>query len=162
MVQMLSFLVCLTLMKSCTPFENQHPPGSIKIETEYTMTRIEETEKVGQPTSQPSTLYMEPSRPESYKTRQPTSQPSTLYMEPSRPESYVTVVPTRKPVVAAKSNVDDKDKSKISNNNDIGGAQDINKEIEEEDDTALSSAKYFFLTFVCFIAIFVGIHSYQR
>ena len=140
MVKMLSFLVCLTLMKSCTPFENQHPPGSIKIETEYTMTRIEETEKMGQPTS----------------------QPSTLYMEPSRPESYVTVVPTRKPVVAAKSNVDDKDKSKISNNNDIGGAQDINKEIEEEDDTALSSAKYFFLTFVCFIAIFVGIHSYQR
>lgn len=140
-----------------------------------------------QPTGQPSIMYVAPTPPEDIVTQMPTtafnatdhklsnyptSQPSTLFIAPTRPEDFVTTMPT-----AALGSIGQQDSSSpsmksegslpvsgggVGNRGNVAGAQNIGEELQDEHDTALSSAKYFFLTFLVCLGLFAGIHIIKR
>lgn len=82
----------------------------------------------------------------------PTSQPSSIFKAPS--QDIVTEGPTA-----------DNHHENHYNDKDIGGSQNINKEIVEEDAYALSAAKYSFyaiLSFLLFYGLIQIIKRYVR
>ena len=129
------------------------------------------------PSSQPSSAYVAPTVPEDVLTtlptvEYPTSQPSSVFVAPTRPEDFMTAMPTvveisepMKSTVSMKPSVTlpISDGGVIDRGNVAGaGAEDVNEELREEGHTALSSAKYFFFTFLVCVGLFAGIHTIKR
>ena len=133
------------------------------------------------PSSQPSTAYVAPTVPENILTEvptvvfqeYPTSQPTnTVFVAPTRPEDFVTTMPT-----VILSSIAEPMKSPVSmkptvplpisdggviDGSNVAGAENVNEELREEGHTALSSAKYFFFTFLICVGLFAGIHTIKR
>eukprot|EP00596_Hydrurales_sp_CCMP1899_P007685 CAMPEP_0119052234 /NCGR_PEP_ID=MMETSP1177-20130426/73604_1 /TAXON_ID=2985 /ORGANISM="Ochromonas sp, Strain CCMP1899" /LENGTH=194 /DNA_ID=CAMNT_0007031739 /DNA_START=48 /DNA_END=632 /DNA_ORIENTATION=+ len=104
-----------------------------------------------QPTSQPSSIFKAPSQ--DIITEGPTSQPSSIFKAPS--QDIITEGPTTP---------DTHEDTHENQNNDknIGGSQNINKEIVEEDAYALNTAKYSFYAILSFLLIYGFIQIIKR
>lgn len=149
--------------------------------TKTSRRRIGET--TAYPTSYPTGVYVAPTNPEEESnTPAPVADASDVPEQNSGEDPNAPVIgsgstieeQTSPPVAApieppAEPPVEvDTDSSipitgvAISDNYEIGGAQNINEEIKEEDRTALNSALYFFITLVVCLVCFGGIHIVKR
>ena len=145
--------------------------------TKTSRRRIGET--TAYPTSYPTGVYVAPTNPEEESnTPAPVADASDVPEQnsgedPNAPVigSGSTIEEQTSPPVAAPIEPPvevDTDSSipitgvAISDNYEIGGAQNINEEIKEEDRTALNSALYFFITLVVCLLCFGGIHIVKR
>jgi hypothetical protein len=136
---------------------------SATISTTESATRYatESTYKTPYPSSLPTSHFVAPSKPEDEVTAVPTASVSTNGSEIiDTNKATTTISPTFSPSLQPTVKMD-KEPVPIDDTN-IGGAQNIEKEIIEENATALNSAKYVFITFLGCIFLFGIVHTVKR